>query len=588
MFNISLANKYSQWNEVQSTDKGYCLWVRGYAFIGEQFYAEKELAQYVSDCLGKTTHTFYISTLKNLIPKFNGGWALVYESDDIALAAVDRLRNIPLFYMAEDGKVFLSDDAMEVRKYLKKSEFDDICAAEFLVTGYVTGKDTLYKGLYQIQPGEILEIKTSSAQINSNRYYRFIHGDYFESDRQELEEELSELLHRMSNRYATALKGKTIVVPLSGGLDSRLLVAMFKKCGIENVICFSYGRQGNKEAEISRSVAKALGYKWLFCPYDSWYNWFRGEQYSSYIKYASGLSGISHEQDWPATKKILDNISDTNKEDMVFVPGHSADFLAGSHIPDELLFVNDDMRIYGELAVEAILSHHYNQWNWRSVCPHLKDSFCEHIGEILSVYPQIENKSQAIGAFETWDFESRQARFIVNSVRVYEFWGCKWMLPLWDNELTDFYSKIKLELRIRKTLYRSTLLKHIFTNQLKELAEIPISGLPLLESDTEGNKKGTYSSLLNSVYPTFRKFIPDFIANSHRASINLQNDSMNLYDIYTERGTTKLRDIIPLSAIDRMPTSVKKILRRNRKRPTTALSINGLHAAYHIALLLMD
>jgi hypothetical protein len=95
---------------------------------------------------------------------------------------------------------------------------------------------------------------------------------------------------------------------------------------------------------------------------------------------------------------------------------------------------------------------------------------------------------------------------------------------------------------------------------------------------------------LNSVYPTFRKFIPDFIANSHRASINLQNDSMNLYDIYTERvtGTTKLRDIIPLSAIDRMPTSVKKILRRNRKRPTTALSINGLHAAYHIALLLMD
>jgi asparagine synthase (glutamine-hydrolysing) len=365
---------------------------------------------------------------------------------------------------------------------------------------------------------------------------------------------------------------------------------MFKKCGIENAICFSYGKQGNTEAEISRSVAKALGYKWLFCPYDSWYNWFRGEQYSSYIEYASGLSSISHEQDWPATKKILDDISDTNKEDMVFVPGHSADFLAGSHIPDELLFANENTRMYDALIVEAILSHHYNQWYWRSVCPHLKDSFSERIREILSVYPPIEDKSQAIGAFETWDFESRQARFIVNSVRVYEFWGCKWMLPLWDNELTDFFSKIKLELRIRKTLYRSTLLKHIFTNQLKELAEIPISGLPLLESDTERNKKSTHSSLLNSVYPTFRKFIPDFIVNSHRASINLQNDSMNLYDIYTERGTgtTKLEDIIPLSVIDRMPTSVKKILRRNRKRPTTALSINGLHAAYHIALLLMD
>jgi asparagine synthase (glutamine-hydrolysing) len=57
------------------------------------------------------------------------------------------------------------------------------------------------------------------------------------------------------------------VVPLSGGLDSRIIVAMLKRLGVEDVICFTYGKKGNREAEISRQVAEALGYRWYFVEY---------------------------------------------------------------------------------------------------------------------------------------------------------------------------------------------------------------------------------------------------------------------------------------------------------------------------------
>ncbi len=52
---------------------------------------------------------------------------------------------------------------------------------------------------------------------------------------------------------------------LSGGLDSRTVAANAKKrLGANDVICVSYGRKGCREAEISKRVAEALGYEWIF------------------------------------------------------------------------------------------------------------------------------------------------------------------------------------------------------------------------------------------------------------------------------------------------------------------------------------
>lgn len=584
MDGLRLVNQYMPWNKVIAVDESYRLCIRGYAFIDGQYYSGDALVQHVSNCLDKYSSEDCISILKKLIPQLNGGWALVYETDGIVLAAVDRFRSIPLFYAVADGRIFLSDEAGEVLKSLGNAELDDICAAEFLVTGYVTRKDTLYKGLFQIQPGEILEViipEDASPKISTHQYYRFIFGNYFEADEHELEEDLFKLLYRTVSRYAIALKGKTPVIPLSGGLDSRLIAAMLKECGVDNVICFSYGRHGNAEAEASRAVAKALGYKWLFCPYDSWYDWFREEQFRLYIDYADGRASISHEQDWPATRMILNDIS---HNDVVFIPGHSLDMLAGSHTPSEL-FEAKENATYDALVPEAVLSHHYVLWPWRNACSNLKDLFVERIREVLPAFSG-RDKSEAIGVYETWNFESRQVRFIINSVRVYEFFCCQWMLPWWDYDLMDFFLRVKLNLRFRKKLYRSTLLNRVFINQLSELAKIPVVGLPLSEPENGKKENDKYSQLSNLIHRILSKVLPDFIKDLRCASNRYRKDPLALYEMYVSRESifTKLEAILP-TCISSMPPSVQRILQINIKRPAIACTNeNGLHSAYHIAL----
>lgn len=583
---IHLDNPYAYWYSTQLYERDYSLSMRGYAFIDEAYYSGETLVRYVSDHLERIPPEEHISVLKDLIPQLNGGWALVYETSGIVLAAVDRLRSIPLFYAIENGKVFLSDDARKVLKCLDSAKMDDICAAEFLVAGYVTGKDTLYKGLYQIQPGEILEVKipeNAFPQISTHRYYRFIFGNYFEANEQELEEELPKLWHRIFSRYAIALKGKTPVIPLSGGLDSRLIAAMLKKYGVKNVICFSYGRYGNDEAEASRAIANALGYEWLFYPYDesSWYKWFREKQMMSYIDYGSNYSSVAHLQDWPSTREILNDISD----DVVFIPGHTGDSLTGGHIAKELFSAKENTT-YNQLVPEAVLTHHYALWPWRNVCPELQDVFVKRIRELLPEFSD-SDKSQAIGAYETWGVENRQALYIINSVRVYEFFGCQWMLPWWDYELMDFFSRVKLDLRYQKKLYRNTLLHNIFVDDLSELTEIPVVGLGLL-SQNSNDQKTKYQSLRSFVYRGLKKITPNFVKQAFRKYQRCRNTNpLALYGRYDDAqiGT---RLIHFLGSLDVMSGSVKNILSPNLNKVIRKCHTGGVNAAYYMKLWLLE
>lgn len=596
---IKFVNEYTTWDEVSRNS--YSLRMRGYTFIDELYYSGDKLVRYISDHLEEVPAGERISVLKDLIPRLNGCWALVYEADNDVLAAVDRLRSIPLFYAMKNGRVFLSGNAREVLKCLNNAELDDICAAEFLVTGYVTGKDTLYKGLYQIQPGEILEVKISknaSPRISTHRYYRFTFGSYFEAGEQELEEELSKLWHRIFSRYAIALKGKTPIIPLSGGWDSRLIVAMLKKCGVENVICFSYGRHGNAEAETSRAVAKALGYEWLFCPYDemSWYNWFREGRMSEYLNYGHNYSSVSNIQDWPATRKIL---SDISANDVVFVPGLTLGFIAGSQVPNKLYYAEENSG-FDMLVPEVVLSRHYWLWSWHNVCPHLKDPFVERIRDVLPIFSNWD-KLAAIGSYETWEGENRQARHIINSVRVYESFNCQWMLPCVDVELIDFFLRVKLCLRFQKKLYRSTMIHKVFVDDLGHLSRIPVIGLPLPGYEVRRDESYSYS-LCRSVYRVLKRFMPlGNIMNIYNCWENVSSQRNDLLArsgrwVPTEGGRrlcyfrafqTKLRDCFSIR-LDQLPRSVRCIVEPSIDKPVLSHSIVGLNALHNLTRVISE
>ena len=85
---------------------------------------------------------------------------------------------------------------------------------------------------------------------------------------------------------------------------------------------------------------------------------------------------------------------------------------------------------------------------------------------------QIQDNESYSNAVECFDFDNRQAKFIVNSVRVYEFFDFSWRIPLWDNDLIDFFRRVPLKYRTNTYLYRRYAVEKLFVDLAHELGRI--------------------------------------------------------------------------------------------------------------------
>jgi len=476
---IQLHNQYSPWTNLRS-GQNTC-WFKGSIFHKNKLLNDTETADLLSSIASEE------KIIAESLSELNGEYAMVIETPETIITIVDRVRSIPLFYAETDRQTIISDDANHIREAIP-TELNELNAAEFLLTGFVTGSDTLFNDIRQLQAGEYLIYDKKRSLLRTDRYHRFLHGNYFPDSEDILLEKLDQVFLNVFRRLVatTVEQGKRIVVPLSGGLDSRIIVAMLKRLGVEDVICFTYGKKGNKEADISRQVAEALGYEWHFVEYtkEKWYDCYHSKDMKDYQKYAGNLVSLPHLQDFLALKIMKEE--GILPENAVFVPGHSGDMLAGSHIPLDY----DQTQTYNfEKFLEDSLNKHYNLWKYDEI--RLRYIFKERIKKSVGAISVHDNESCA-NVIEYFNFKERQAKFIVNSVRIYEFFGYTWQIPLWDAELIDYFLRINIEKRINQTIYISYTNQNCFVKSSRTLFAI--------ECTTNLNNKSTQKIHICSLF----------------------------------------------------------------------------------------
>jgi len=452
-----------------------CVRGRGYAFIGDDFVEGRELVDFVHQrCMGRAPEAS-IAELRDLIPRLNGCWGLVAQlPDGRTLAATDRLRSVPLFYARCGETVVVSSSAYALLECIRPAAIHLRSAAEYVLAGFVTGNNTLFDGISQLQAGEILEV-APGREPSVQRYYRYLADEQTAADEESLERELAGILDRVFSRYARAFGRRRIVVPLSGGLDSRLVAGMLKRHGAENVLCFSYGLRGNPEAEISRSIAAALGQQWRLVEYnaDVWTRCLASADIPRFFDYCANAVSLPHLQDLPAIRQLA---AEDGTSRALVMPGHSFDMLAGSHTDPALLGVRGSA---GMAPIrDVILRIHYILFpeTDRFIADHGIPQWLE---EQLAAYWKPDERP-ASAFYDAWEVDNRQAKFIVNSVRAYEFCRLGWALPLWDYELMDFFAAVPPELKVHQRLHFNTLVSKVFRGDLSKLREIPRNNGQLL------------------------------------------------------------------------------------------------------------
>ena len=560
---VKLSNKYYPWDEVKL--EGATYHIKGNVFLENKLLSPRELAElmYPLVCNEGPNQE---KKIEYFLKELNGEFSVVVETKDKIFCALDKLRSIPLFYTITNTGFILSDDAYYLKSKLKQN-LNEKNAAEFMVAGYVTGNETLFDGIKQTRSGEFLIYQKKENKLKSFFYFRFLHGDYYNLPEEELYKILDQAFANTFLRLieSTVKQGKKLVVPLSGGLDSRIIVAMLKRLGIEDVICVTYGRKGNRESLISKRVAKALGYNWLFIEQTAqkWHKCYRSEEANSYHKFAGNLSSLPHMQDFLAVQELKNK--GKIPENSVFIPGHTGDMLSGSHIPEYYL---DNSKIYNnETFLTDTLKMHYNLWKWNSIYG-LEPIFKAKVNKSASDL-EIKDNQTCANAIEFFDFNERQAKFIVNAVRVYEFFGYEWRIPFWDGELINFFLKIPAEQRINQELYIKYVRNHLFSGELKILKEIDCT-TDILDL-TPLEKRSLYEKLLH-----YRTFIHSYYDES------INNPNWGRYFKYPliSKFLTKY-STYNNKAFEEYPLLTAIIEARNKNKDR--ISINGISTLEYIA-----
>lgn len=492
---IRLLNKNFPWKQIESA--GIC-----YSFKGDIFYENRLLStEEVINVLSSLFNNVEPNNqdLMKFPGNLNGNFAIIIDTPIKSICIVDRVRSIPLFYSKCNNCIIISDDCYYIKDKIN-SKFSEVSALEFLLAGYVTGRETLIDGINQIQGGEILIYNKNDDLFEVSCYHRYLYQDYLDLSDEELLIALDAVFINVFKRLieSTVNKGKQIVVPLSGGLDSRIIVTFLKRLGIENVICFSYGRKDSIEVKISRQVARALGYEWHFIEYtnEKLYKKFHSTETKDYDRYASNLVSLPHRQDFLAIKELKDN--GDIPENSVVIPGHSGCMISGGSIPIKYKNAQD----YNfELVINDNLENHYMLWNWDNN-EKIKHIFQEKIKNCIGPIDIHDNESCA-NAIEIFNFKERQIKFIINSVRVYEFLGYDWKIPLWDLELIEFFSKIPIKNKIGKQLYKKYAREKLFINDLEHLSRIKCTTEFMKEDPIQYVKTNNFKVFYREIFRVF-------------------------------------------------------------------------------------
>lgn len=461
---IHLSNRFSPWKHIE-TDKTDC-YIKGHVFFDNRLTDDEEIASCLSQEVSRSIRDR--QEIAGLFGHLNGEYAIVIDAPDHVLCAVDRIRSIPLFYSVVQGQLIISDEAHTLKRSLYSGP-NDRRAAEFLVTGFVTGRETLFDGIKQMQAGEYLLYDKTTETTDLSPHFRYRHGEFFQTSEEQMIEQLDQVYTNAFARLiaTTTDLGKHLVVPLSGGLDSRVLVAMLKKFGVEDVTCFTYGIRNNRESRISREVARALGYPWHFVEYTraKWDELYDSSEMAELLRYSGNFTSLPHIQDMPAVRELKER--EVIPEGSVFVPGHGADVLSGCKIPAAY---DGERGCTAEEAIHFIFSEHHSDWDW-GTDRQLTELFEESVRSIIPPVLAGDSESGA-NAIEFFDYHERQAKYIINSVRTYEYYGYEWRVPFWDNEFMEFFMKVPLGYRKRQLLYKRFAQQKVFAGDLKKLEYI--------------------------------------------------------------------------------------------------------------------
>ncbi len=410
----------------------------GFAFTDGKYVTGDDFLRLIT---GNTSdiHKF-ASFCKNL----NGQFSMVVNTGNEIWLHTGHSWGYPLFYRSESSELKVSDQP-ECLLPDESTSWQTLpgAASYFYLFGVTPASFTLERSIKVVRPGETVGINITSGEIISIRQ---------DLPRETINGltpgELAVLLRENFARYAELLKNRQVLLPLTRGYDSRLLACLLKESGHKDVLCATWGREGNPESETARKIAETLGFRYIFVPYTAKVieNFPDNMEFQRYAAFAGHLTSMPFLQDYFAIKYLKEQ--KVIGEETIVMPGHPGDFLRGSHLYPSLN--SDSPSQVADTIIEAF-------GNSLPVSASQKKQIADMV--LKQVFREDAGNRRN---FDLWDFEERQCKFIGNSSQVYHFFNIPFVVPLFDKELLNAMLSLPFHQRLYASLYNQTLESEIF------------------------------------------------------------------------------------------------------------------------------
>ena len=410
----------------------------GYIFIDGCFVEKNDVGNRIIDIID--------DDIEKLTDRINGSFYILYiKKNEFATAIVSPDQLNELFYKQNSDKFLFSDRTDSFQNCI----IDRQGANQLLASGHTHLEKSLYEGVLCMRGGCVYRFTSEGVQFR--RYFTYAVSDREINYDSKLENYASILIERAFNRMIDSLGNRTVVIPLSGGYDSRLILSILIKKTYPKIITFTYGKPSNKEVIIAERIARKLNVKWYNIEYSDTFisSEEDTEMLNDYILFASNGRSSAHLHEFYAVKYLKDN--GLLPEESIFIPGHGGDFIGGSQFVKSF-----SPYLLRENISKAYLRCRYNLFKLK------KKDYQKELVSLQHKVACYSGDDMPYSIFEDLDCAGKHSRFTVNASKVFTFFGYDVRLPFWDIELLTFFKSIPRDKKVSKVFYVNLLNKRYF------------------------------------------------------------------------------------------------------------------------------
>ncbi|HSD82656.1 MAG TPA: asparagine synthase-related protein, partial [Anaerolineae bacterium] len=242
--------------------------------------------QYVLACYGNVYEDDLISVsdgesfCRNLLDRIlkNGVSAIQHLNGRYDIAVWDRCNRVLNFVSDRFGAnrhyllkrpaaLHIACEIKALAPFQDRIEVDPAGLASMLSFGYHLGDLTLLQGISCLPNARNIEHRAAEDHLQIDSYWNYPYGAA-----EPLPGTESELAAQLHDHLLTALKSqlrgvKKILLPISGGLDSRTMAGLLAQSGFSGeVLAYSYGQSSSRDVRYGRAIARKLGYPHVTIP----------------------------------------------------------------------------------------------------------------------------------------------------------------------------------------------------------------------------------------------------------------------------------------------------------------------------------